>query len=255
MSPTRTVLITGAAGRIGRFLREGLHGRYELRLLDVVPQEPARRGEQLVQVDLLDRDRADAALSGCDAVVHLAAIPREAPFDDIVRANVETTYSVFEGARRAGVRRVVFASSNHATGFYGRDELVTPSTPVRPDSYYGVSKVFGEALGRLYADKHGLEVVCLRLGAFKERPLDERDLAMWLSPPDCLELVVASLEASVGFLVAYGISANTRRWYADDGWAALGYRPSDDAERFAADVERRTRPSFDRQGGEFTRTP
>jgi uronate dehydrogenase len=253
----RRVLITGAAGRIGRTLRVGLKGRYSvLRLLDVVPQEPAESGEELVTVDLNDRAATEAAMDGVDMVVHLAAIPDEAPFDDILTGNVTTTYSVFEAARRVGVRRVVFASSNHVTGFYPRGEPVGPDDPVRPDSFYGVSKVFGEALGRLYADKYGLEVVCLRIGAFEERPTRPRQLSIWLSPRDCVELVRCSLDApAVGFLIVYGVSANRRSWWKDEAAARLGYRPQDDAEAFAAELGEPpvtpSRPADRFQGGSF----
>jgi uronate dehydrogenase len=247
----RTVLVTGAAGAIGRCLRDGLHGRYELRLLDVAAQAPARAGEKIVTVDLRDREATARALAGCDAVVHLAAIATEAPFDELLDANIAVTYSVFEGARRAGVRRVVFASSNHVTGYYPIDETIGPGVPVRPDSYYGVSKVFGEGLARLYAEKHSLEVVCLRIGAFRERPLDERDLAIWLSARDCVQLVERALDAvPVRFLTVYGISANTRSWYETEGWEQLGYEPRDDGERFAGEVGSGP-PGWRLQGGRY----
>jgi uronate dehydrogenase len=171
-------------------------------------------------------------------VIHLAAITREAGFEDIFAGNITTTYSVFEAARRARVRRVVFASSHHVIGFYPRGETVGPDDPVRPDSFYGVSKVFGEALGRLYAEKYGLEVVCLRIGSFAERPTRARQLSIWLSPRDCLQLVRCCLDApAVGFTVVYGASANTRGWWNDDAAATLGYHPRDNAEEFAAQVE------------------
>lgn len=233
------VLITGAAGNIGRSLRAGLRGRYPvLRLLDVAPQQPAKPGEEVLTVDLNDRAATEAALQDVDMVVHLGAIPHEASFDDILDGNIRTTYSVFEGARRAGVRRVVFASTNHVIGFYPRSETVGPDDPVRPDTFYGLSKAFGEALGRLYADKYGLEVVCLRIGSFAERPTTTRELSIWLSPRDCVQLVRCCLEAgAVDFAVVYGVSANTRSWWKDDAAAMLGYRPEDNAEEFAAQIE------------------
>jgi uronate dehydrogenase len=236
---TQRVLITGAAGNIGRTLRTGLRGRYPiLRLVDVAPQEAAEPGEEVVTLDLNDRVATEAAMRDVDMVIHLAAIADEASFDDILAGNITTTYSVFETARRAGVRRVVFASSNHVTGFYPRGEPVGPDDPVRPDGFYGVSKAFGEALGRLYAEKYGVQVVCLRIGTFAERPTTSRQLSTWLSPRDCLQLVRCCLDApDVGFTVVYGVSANTRRWWKDDADASLGYRPQDDAEVFAAQIE------------------
>jgi uronate dehydrogenase len=254
----RRVLVTGAGGKIGRELRTGLAGHYPaLRLLDVEPQEPAGPGEEVVTADLGDRRATEEAMADVDMVVHLAAIPHEAPFDNIVAGNVTTTHAVFEAARRAGVRRVVFASSNHVIGFYPRGETVGPDDPVRPDSFYGVSKAFGEALGRLYFDKYGLEVVCLRIGSFAERPAGPRQLSTWLSPRDCVQLVRCCLDApEVGFKVVYGVSANRRSWWKDDAAASLGYRPEDDAEEFAAEVgEPEAGPSArlaDRfQGGSF----
>ena len=257
----RRVLITGAAGKIGRALRAGLRGHYPtLRLLDVAPQQAAEPGEEVLTFDLNDRPATRAAMADVDMVVHLAAIPDEAPFDDILTGNITTTYSVFEAARRAGVGRVVFASSNHVTGFYPRGETVGPDDPVRPDSFYGVSKAFGEALGRLYADKFELEVVCLRIGSFEERPTRPRQLSTWLSPRDGVQLVRCCLDApAVGFLVVYGVSANTRSWWKDDAAARLGYRPQDDAEEFAAQIAapppgRPSRLAHRLQGGSFVET-
>jgi uronate dehydrogenase len=251
------VLITGAAGEIGRSLRTGLKGHYPvLRLLDVAAQPAAELGEEVVTLDLNDRDATEAAMEGIDAVIHLAAIAGEASFDEILSGNITTTYSVFEAARRAGVRRVVFASSNHVTGFYPRTESVKPDDPVRPDTFYGVSKVFGEALGRLYVDKYRLEVVCLRIGSFGERPTRPRQLSTWLSPRDCVQLVRCSLDApAVGFTVVYGVSANSRRWWTDEAAARLGYRPQDDAEAFAGQIDgpqpEPTRLADRLQGGSF----
>jgi uronate dehydrogenase len=149
------------------------------------------------------------------------------------------TYNIFEAARRAGVRRVVLASSSRVTGLYPQTVRVGPESPVRPDGHYAVSKVFGEALGRLYADRHGLEVVCLRIGTFLEQPTDVRHLSTWLSPRDCIQLIRRCLEAKeLDFMVVYGVSANTRRWCSVDGWGRLGYTPRDDAEEFASNVRR-----------------
>jgi uronate dehydrogenase len=252
------ILITGAAGKIGSALRTGLRGHYPvLRLLDLAPQQAAQPGEEVITLDLNDRVATEAAMKDVEAVVHLAAIPREAGFEDILAGNITPTYSVFEAARRAGVRRVVFASSHHVTGFYPRSEVVAPDDPVRPDSLYGVSKVFGEALGRLYAEKYGLEVVCLRIGSFAERPKRPRHLSLWLSPRDCLQLVRCGLDApAVGFTVVYGVSANTRSWWKDDAAASLGYHPQDNAEEFAAQIKERptrapSRPADRLQGGSF----
>jgi uronate dehydrogenase len=254
----RRVLITGAAGKIGRSLRAGLRGHYPvLRLLDVAPQDAAGAGEEVITVDLNDRAATELAMSDVDAVIHLAAMSREAPFDDILAGNITATYSLFEAARRAGVRRVVLASSHHVVGFYPRGQTVSPDDPVRPDSLYGVSKVFGEALGRLYAEKYGLEVVCLRIGSFAERPKRPRQLSIWLSPRDCVHLVRRCLDTPhVKFAVVWGVSANANIWWKDDAAALLGYHPQDNAEEFAAQVKERSAEAPSRladrfQGGSF----
>lgn len=249
--------MTGAAGRIGAVLREGLRSRYAaLRLLDVEDLGPAGDGEELVTADLRDYPSVEAAADGVDAVVHLGAIPGEAAFADICEHNLVGTYHVFEAARRQGVQRVVYASSNHATGFYPVGQRIGPDAPVRPDSYYGVSKVFGEALGRLYADKFAMQVACLRIGSFGERPTSRRELSTWLSHRDAVELVRCCLDApALGFAIIYGLSANTRRWWDNPEADRIGYRPADDAEHFAADVtaddDHPTEPTDALQGGPF----
>jgi len=244
------VLITGAAGAIGSYLRKGLRPLVdELVLTDVRAIEP-EPNERFVPADLADRDAIARAVQGVDAVIHLGAVPTEAPFDELVGPNLVGTFNVFDETRRAGARRIVFASSNHATGFYPVEHTLTEREPTRPDSLYGVTKVYGEALGRLYVDKFGMEVVCLRIGTFAERPRQLRDLATWLSPGDAVRLVAASLSApDVGFRVVYGASANTRRFWDLTSGLDIGYEPQDDAERYAGDVGG-TPHEF--QGGAFT---
>jgi uronate dehydrogenase len=207
-----------------------------MRLVDRERLTAKRGNEQVMVLDLARFDDALEALAGAQAVVHLAAIPDEDDFERILEANLVATYNVFEAARRQGVRRIVFASSNHATGMYRCDERVGPDDPPRPDTLYGVSKVFGEALGRLYADKHGLEVVCVRIGSFKERPTQLRDLHMWLSHRDAIELFRCCLLADTRFSIVYGVSANERSWWDNPEAARLGYRPRDDAERFRSQL-------------------
>jgi NAD(P)-dependent dehydrogenase (short-subunit alcohol dehydrogenase family) len=166
--------------------------------------------------------------------------PRRRPptFERIVQTNIVGTFNVFEAARRQGCPRVVFASSLHVTGFYDATQRISPAVPVRPDSFYGVGKACGENLGRLYADKHGLEVVCLRIGTFAEQPTTPRHLSTWLSPRDAVELFYRSLVApEVGFTVVYGASANQRSWWDPGRIDRLGYRPMDDAEEWAAKLD------------------
>ena len=244
------MLITGAAGGIGSCLREGLRPIVdELVLTDVRPLEPVA-GERFIQADLADRDAVVRAAEGADAVIHLGAVPSEAPFDELLGPNLVGTFNVFEAARRGGVPRVVFASSNHATGFYPVQQKLSGHEAPRPDSLYGVTKAYGEALGHLYADKFALDVVCIRIGAFLERPQQVRDLSTWLSPADTVRLFTACLSApAIGFRVVYGASANTRlRWDLSSA-RELGYEPQDDAERFAGDVAGET---HEFHGGSYT---
>jgi len=243
----RQILITGAAGEIGRVLRAGLYnGRRQLRLLDIKPQEPARAGEECVAADLADTSALLDAMRGVDCIVHLEGVPREGTWDAILPNNVIGTYNLFEAARAAGVRRVIFASSNHVIGYYRATQKVGIAEPERPDSRYGVSKAFGEALGRLYADKYGLEVACLRIGSFRARPGDARQLATWISHRDMVELARCCIEApAFHFLVLYGVSNNTRNRWDNPDALRVGYRPVDNAEQYAAELEAKTPPAGD----------
>ncbi len=246
----RRLLITGAAGAIGSCLREGLHPRVEeLVLTDAHAVEPAGH-ERFVQADLADRDAVMRAADGVDAVIHLGAIPTEASFDELLGPNLIGTFNVFEGARRGGAKRIVFASSNHATGFYPAEQRLTGRDAPRPDTLYGVTKAYGEALGSLYSDKFGLEVICMRIGSFGERPRQVRELATWLSLGDTVRLFAACLSApSVGFRVIYGASANTRLNWDLSSARELGYEPQDDAERFVAELDGDPHPLH---GGSYT---
>jgi uronate dehydrogenase len=230
------ILITGAAGGIGSCLRAGLAGAYPLlRLTDIRPLAPPAAGEECIAADLGDYAAVRALMRGIDCVVHLGGVPREAPWEAILPANIVGAYHVFEAARAAGVKRVVFASSNHVIGYYRAAQSVGITEPPRPDSRYGVSKVYGEALGRLYADKHGLSVACLRIGSFRDEPQDARQLATWLSPRDMVQLARRCIDApAYRFLVLYGVSNNTRARWRNPAAAAIGYAPQDDAEAYAA---------------------
>jgi len=235
------VLITGAAGRIGTVLTAGLTS-HELRLTDVAEIDDPR----FAKADLTDQAAIDAVVEGMDAVVHLGAVPDEAPFEQIAGPNLHGTFHVFDACRRLGAKRIVYASSNHATGMYPPgaplDETVVP----RPDGLYGVSKVYGEALGRMYVERFGLECVALRIGTFAPRPPDRRALHTWLSHGDAVRLVEAALTApDVGFAIVYGASNNTRRWWPITG--AVGFAPQDDAEDYADELP--DSPEYSHQGG------
>lgn len=236
MPAPRTVLLTGAAGGLGTLMRGLLPAYgYELRLFDVTPIE----GEpDAVTADLCDKEALRTAVRGVDAVVHLAGISLEAPFDKILRANVEGTYNLYEAAREEGVGRIVFASSNHAIGFTPRPAdgsgAVPIDTPRRPDTLYGLSKCFGEDLAQLYWDLHGVETVSVRIGACYMEPSSVRMLSVWLSPGDGARLFHAALTAqSVGHTVVYGSSANTRLWWDLSTARAIGFDPQDDSEQYA----------------------
>ncbi|TCU11780.1 NAD-dependent epimerase/dehydratase family protein [Rhizobium sullae] len=232
------ILITGAAGKIGSTLREGMRGRYAvLRLSDIAPLDPARAGEEIMRADLTDLAEVEGAMRDVDCVVHLGAIAGEDTWDKILPHNVVGTWNVFEAARRQGVHRVIYASSHHVVGFYRRARFIDQTVAPRPDGVYGVSKVFGEAVGRLFADKHGLSVACLRIGAFRDKPADRRLLPIWLSPRDAVRLVGCCIDApDYHFIVVYGVSNNRRNRYRNAGIESLGYRPQDDSEDYAADI-------------------
>ncbi|MEO8654791.1 MAG: NAD(P)-dependent oxidoreductase, partial [Ramlibacter sp.] len=194
-SPSRLslgrLLLTGAAGGLGRVLRPRLAPRCTLlRVSDVATMEAAAGGEEVIQAALEDRAAVLALLQGIDAVVHLGGLSTEHPFDAILQANIVGTYNLYEAARRHGVKRIVFASSNHVTGFYRQDEVIDATLPARPDSYYGLSKAFGENLSRFYFDRYAIETVCLRIGSSFPEPKDRRMLATWLSYDDLERLVV-----------------------------------------------------------------
>ncbi|MGP4113811.1 NAD-dependent epimerase/dehydratase family protein [Streptomyces sp. 4N509B] len=239
MAAPRTVLLTGAAGGVGTLMRELLPAYgYELRLLDVAPVPDA---PQALTADLSDRAALREAVAGTDAILHLAGISLEAPFEEILEANITGTYNLYEAAREAGVRRVVFASSNHAVGYtpWPRPEqgLIPIDTPRRPDTFYGLSKCFGEDLAQLYWDRHGIETVSIRIGSCFPKPFNVRMLAVWMSPEDGARLFHAALSApDVGHTVVYGSSANTRLVWDLAPARALGYEPEDDSERFAAEL-------------------
>lgn len=233
------LLLTGAAGGLGRVLRPRLKAYCEhLRLSDISPMGDAADGEELVQLDLADRDGVNALLQGVDAVVHLGGVSVERPFDEILPANIVGVYNLYEAARIQGVKRIVFASSNHVTGFYRQDEVITPQMPVRPDGYYGISKAFGENLSRFYFDRYGIETVCVRIGSSFPQPKDRRMLSTWLSYDDLERLVIASLSAyKVGHSIVYGMSDNPTSWWDNTSAKHLGFRPQDSSEPFRAAAE------------------
>ncbi len=252
----KTVLITGAAGDVGTHLRRELAGKYKLRVSDIRPIKGLARGQSFARADISKMADALRITKGVDAVVHLGGYSVEGPWEGILSANIIGCYHVFEAARRNRVRRIVFPTSNHAVGFYRRDHTIDHRVYPKPDSRYGVSKVFGEALGSLYADKYGMEVFCIRIGNVNPQPIDKRRLAIWISPRDIAQLVSIGIEhPKVRFEIVYGVSGNTRSWYDNSNATRLGYRPEDNAEAFAPEVLAREKPGDPRaemyQGGVF----
>jgi uronate dehydrogenase len=226
------VLITGAAGRIGTALREGLRAEWrKLRVTDLRPVPNPSANEEVVTARITDRAALGRMMEGVAAVVHLAGTLGNYDLETLFETNARGLFDVFETARLAGVKRIVFASSNHAFGSYAIDVAVTPDHPPRPDNMYGVFKVVGEAMLRNYYDRHGIRSVSLRIGTFRGKPEDQRALATWLSPADLCQMVDRSLRhPDPGCLVVNGYSGNTRLMVAKTHWDLLGYSPIDNAE-------------------------
>jgi len=233
----KSILITGAAGDIGTHLRRELAGIYVLRLSDIRPIRKLVAGETSVPGDIASMRDMLRATKDVDAIVHLGGVSAEGPWAAILRGNIAGCYNVFEAARRNGVKRILFATSNHAVGFYRRDETIDHRVYPKPDSRYGLSKVFGEQLGSLYAEKYGMQVFCMRIGNVNPAPVDKRRLSIWLSPRDLAQLVRIGVDhPGIRFEIVYGVSANQRSWYDNSNAQRLGYRPQDDSEPYASAI-------------------
>ena len=237
MDNPKPLLLTGAAGMLGSWLRPHLVRRPGgLRSSDIRAFGPALDGEEIKLADLADAPAVDRIVAGASGIVHLGAVKVEDSFDRILQSNVVGTYNVFEAARRHGVKRIVYASSIHVIGFYPTSQHIDSEAPLRPDSYYGVSKAFGESLARLYVDKAEMEIACLRIGVTLPKPMAPRNLWTWLSVPDLLRLVETCLDTpKLGFAVVYGVSNNRRRWW-DNSKSGIDYQPLDDAETYVAEL-------------------
>ncbi|MBS0430221.1 MAG: NAD(P)-dependent oxidoreductase [Proteobacteria bacterium] len=259
-SPWGRLLLTGAAGGLGKVLRERLKPfAHVLRVSDLAGLgEPQGPHEELVPCDLADKQAVDALLAGCDAVVHLGGVSVERPFEEVLEANIKGIFHVYEGARRHSVKRVVFASSNHVTGFYRQSEHLDATAPRRPDGYYGLSKSFGEDVAQFYFDRYGIETVSIRIGSSFPEPANRRMMSTWLSYDDLTRLVQKALfTPDVKHTVVYGMSANRDVWWDNGAAAHLGFVPKDSSEPFRAKVEAQppvapTDPNAIYQGGAFT---
>jgi uronate dehydrogenase len=257
----RRLLLTGAAGGIGQVIRPRVAAfAQRLRISDLAracPTEAAPH-EEIRPCDLADKQAVDALVAGCDAVIHLGGVSVERPFEEILEANIKGVYNLYEGARRHGVKRVVFASSNHVTGFYRQDEKIDAHALRRPDGYYGLSKSFGEDTAQFYFDRYGVETVSIRIGSAFPEPKDRRMMASWLSYDDLFELLRLSLfTPGVGHTVVYGMSDNAVTWWDNRHAAGLGFAPRDSSEPFRAKVEAQPAPAANDpvsvlQGGAFT---
>ena len=238
MSLPRSLVITGASGRLGTYLRASLSEvATTARLLDIV-RPPEARGEEPVEVfhgSVTDPSLLDEVCTDADALVHLGGYAGDAPWPELSEVNIGGTFEVLEASRRNGVKRVVVASSNHAVGFKvrGPEPLADDVAPM-PDSLYGASKAAVEALCAFYSFNYSMNIVCLRIGSCFDSPENGRMLSTWLSPADFVRLIRASLTAPIaGLRLVWGVSANTRRWWSTAGGDAIGFRPQDNAERFA----------------------
>jgi uronate dehydrogenase len=255
----KRLLLTGAAGTLGRMLRPRMKRYCEtLRVSDLAAMDPAGAGEEVVVAPLEDEAAMYALLDGVDAVLHFGGVSIEKPFGTVLPANIVGAYNLYEAARRRGTRRIVFASSNHVTGFYGQGETIPAHVVPRPDSYYGLSKAFGENLAQFYFDRHGLETVSIRIGSCLPEPQDRRHLSSWISHDDMERLLVAALSAPVvGHSIVYGASDNRTTWWDNSQGKHVGYRPQDSSEPWRAAVEAAqphidpSRPEARYQGGAF----
>lgn len=231
------ILLTGAGGHLGRMLRERFYGKVKLlRLSDISAMVPARAGEEVVTCDLGNEAGVHALCSGIDAIIHLGGFSHEGDWPTIHNANILGAINLWEGARKARVERVLFASSNHAVGLWRRQPVIDHTANARPDSRYGLSKAFGEDIASLYAYKHGVKGYCMRIGSCFEKPRDERMLSSWMSFDDFERLVHVGLTADYTYEIVYGMSRNTRTWWDNANAYRLGYDPKDNAEVFAAEV-------------------
>ena len=257
--PFNRLLLTGAAGGLGQVLRESLRPYAEvLRLSDIGAMAPAAGPEEeVVHCDLADKQAVHQLVEGVDAILHFGGVSVERPFEEILGANICGVFHIYEAARRHGVKRVIFASSNHVIGFYQQDQTLDAHSPRRPDSYYGLSKSYGEDMASFYFDRYGIETVSIRIGSSFPEPQNRRMLSTWLSFGDLTQLLERALYTpNVGHTVVYGASDNKNVWWDNRYATVLGYAPNDSSEVFREKVEAQPLPAADDptriyQGGAF----
>ena len=233
--PFRRLLLTGAAGNLGQVLRKhAMPWTSSLRLSDLGDLGSAQPGEEIITCDLADKAAIFDMLNGVDAVLHFGGRSLEAPFEQLMHANIQGTYNLYEAAHRQGIRRVVYASSSHAVGYYPTADRIDVDSPLRPDGLYGLTKCFGESLSRYYFDRFGIETVCLRIGSCFPEPRNARMLATYLSHDDFVELVRCALfTPRVGHTIVYGVSDNSIKWWDNSKAGHLGFVARDSADAHA----------------------
>ncbi|MFD1746240.1 NAD-dependent epimerase/dehydratase family protein [Rhizobium helianthi] len=235
----KKLLITGAAGALGRAMRPRLAGLAEtLRFSDIGAMEPAGPNEECIRCDLGDAAAVHDLVAGCDGIIHLGGVSVEDKFSKILHANLLGLYNLYEAARAHGQPRILFASSNHTVGFYRQDEHIDATAPMRPDGLYGVSKCFGEHLARMYFEKFGQETALVRIGSCLEKPSNHRMLSSWMSYNDFKLLIECVFRAPMlGCPVVWGVSNNDSRWWDNSHAAYLGWKPQDNAEIYRAELD------------------
>lgn len=231
---SETILLTGAAGDVGGRLRPYLRRRYRhVVLSDRTEITDLAENESFRRADLDDVAAVAAAIEGVDGIVHLGGQPVEAPWEVVNASNIQGMMTIMQAAHAAGVQRFIFASSNHAIGMYPRHRRIGAGDPPRPDSRYGLSKAFGENLCAMYADKHGMRCLSIRIGNVADRPADRRRLAIWLHEEDLFQLVHIGLEhPGLHNAVVFGASDNERSYWDNSVAFDLGYRPKHRAEKY-----------------------
>ncbi|NRA17515.1 MAG: NAD(P)-dependent oxidoreductase [Oceanospirillaceae bacterium] len=255
----KRILLTGVAGNLGKIVRVKLAGWADvMRLSDLNEITDASATEEVQCCDLGDREAVMKLVEGCDGIIHLGGISTENTFDSILNGNIVGTYNLYEAARKHGVKRILFASSNHTIGFHERETQLDADSTMRPDSLYGVSKCYGEMLASLYYDKFGIETARVRIGSCFEKPLDRRMLATWLSADDFVSLIKRIFECDrLGCPVIYAASANAEQWWDNSKVSYIGWQPKDSSEKFAQQEYLQKRavnandPAVRYQGGGF----
>jgi uronate dehydrogenase len=234
----KKLLVTGAAGAIGRALRPLLPTMAETVLLsDIATIDDLDSHESFQRCDLADAQAVEALVAGIDGVIHLGGISVEKPFNMILEGNIVGVYNLFESARRHEKPRIIFASSNHVIGFYRREERLDTTVPLRPDSLYGVSKAFGENLASFYHDKFGQECLSVRIGSCRSKPENPRMLATWLAVEDFCDLCARAFDAPrLGSTVIYGVSDNEETWWDNGNAGFLGWQPKYTSAKWRAEV-------------------